>query len=57
VAELARAGLSNPAIARELVVTRKTVEWHLSKAYAKLQVRSRDELHGALGERSAADDR
>ncbi len=57
VAELARAGLSNPAIARKLVITRKTVEWHLSKAYAKLQVRSRDELHRALGERSAADDR
>jgi DNA-binding CsgD family transcriptional regulator len=41
---LARAGMSNRAIAEELVVTRKTVEWHLGKAYAKLGVGSREEL-------------
>jgi DNA-binding CsgD family transcriptional regulator len=47
VVELAKRGLSNPAIAMELVVTRKTVEWHLSKAYAKLGIASRRELAGA----------
>lgn len=43
-AELAAAGLSNKAIARELVVTVHTVEVHLSRAYAKLGVRSRGQL-------------
>ena len=44
VVELARRGLSNREIARELVVTRKTVEWHLSKAYSKLGITSRRDL-------------
>lgn len=48
VVELAGSGLTNPEIARELVVTRKTVEWHLSRAYAKLNVRSRRHLPQAL---------
>jgi DNA-binding CsgD family transcriptional regulator len=43
-AELAASGLSNKEIARELVVTVHTVELHLSRAYAKLGIRSRGQL-------------
>ena len=47
-AEMAAAGMSNPAIAQALFVTVKTVEGHLSGAYRKLDVRSRAELPKAL---------
>jgi DNA-binding CsgD family transcriptional regulator len=50
VAALASAGLSNRRIAEQLVVTVKTVEWHLKNSYLKLGVASRKELHRALGE-------
>jgi DNA-binding CsgD family transcriptional regulator len=49
VVELAAAGRSNPDIAAELFVSRKTVEFHLSNAFRKLAVGSRDELLQALG--------
>ena len=49
VVELAAAGRTNPEIAHELFVVRKTVEYHLSAAYRKLGVSSRDELSAALG--------
>jgi DNA-binding NarL/FixJ family response regulator len=49
VVELAAAGRSNPDIAAELFVSRKTVEFHLSNAFRKLAVGSRDELLHALG--------
>ena len=48
VAELAAAGRANREIAQELVVTVRTVEFHLSRAYAKLGVRSRAALPEAL---------
>lgn len=51
VAELAAGGRSTKEIAAELVVSPKTVEGHLSSAYAKLGVRSRVELARRLGER------
>ena len=44
VAELVAQGLSNKEVASALYVTVRTVETHLSKAYAKLGVRSRSEL-------------
>jgi DNA-binding CsgD family transcriptional regulator len=50
VAALAAAGLSNREIAERLVVTVKTVEWHLKHSYLKLGVTSRKELRGKLGE-------
>jgi DNA-binding CsgD family transcriptional regulator len=43
-AELAAKGFSNRAIAEEMVVTVKTVEWHLKHAYRKLGVGSRQAL-------------
>jgi ATP/maltotriose-dependent transcriptional regulator MalT len=53
VAELAMSGLSNKEIAETLWVSRKTVEVHLGHAYAKLQIRSRAQLAGALGHEAA----
>ena len=50
VVGLAIDGLSNRQIAEALFVTRKAVEWHLGNAYRKLDVRSRGELAGAVGE-------
>jgi DNA-binding CsgD family transcriptional regulator len=47
-AELAATGMSNKEIARELFVTVHTVEVHLSRAYAKLGVRSRGQLASRL---------
>jgi DNA-binding CsgD family transcriptional regulator/tetratricopeptide (TPR) repeat protein len=48
VAELAVDGLSNKEIAQTLHVSVHTVEVHLSNVYAKLGVRSRSRLVGAL---------
>lgn len=48
VAERAAAGSTNREIAEELFVTPKTVENHLTRAYAKLGVSSRRELADAL---------
>lgn len=48
VAELAAEGRSNPEIAQELFVSRKTVEAHLHRAYAKLDIQGRTELSSAL---------
>ena len=44
VARLAASGLSNPAIAQSLFLTVKTIETHLSNAYRKLGIRSREQL-------------
>ncbi len=48
VASLAAQGLSNREIAETLVVTVKTVEWHLGHAFVKLGVKSRRELPDKL---------
>jgi DNA-binding CsgD family transcriptional regulator len=48
VARLAANGLANREIATTLVVTVKTVETELGHVYAKLGIRSRRELGGAL---------
>ena len=48
VVHLAAEGLSNPEIAQSLFVSRKTVEMHLSNAYSKLEIHSREELPEAL---------
>jgi DNA-binding CsgD family transcriptional regulator len=52
VAELAAEGLANKEIARELVITVRTVEAHLKNAYAKLGVRSRTQLARRLLEQA-----
>jgi DNA-binding CsgD family transcriptional regulator len=45
---MAADGRSNPELAQALFVTRRTVEVHLTHAYRKLGIRSRDELAAAL---------
>ncbi len=48
VAHLASAGLNNREIADRLVLSARTVEGHLSRAYRKLGIRSRSQLRHAL---------
>ncbi|HEV2240661.1 MAG TPA: helix-turn-helix transcriptional regulator, partial [Streptosporangiaceae bacterium] len=50
VCELAAQGSTNRAIAQALFVTVRTVEVHLNHAYAKLGIRSRAHLAGALSD-------
>ena len=48
VAALAAEGHTNRRIAQELFVTQRTVETHLTHAFAKLDITSREELAAAL---------
>jgi DNA-binding CsgD family transcriptional regulator len=48
VARMAAEGQSNPEIAQALYLTRRTVETHLTHAYQKLGIGSREELTTAL---------
>jgi DNA-binding CsgD family transcriptional regulator len=48
VALLVAAGRTNAEVAAELGLSAKTVEWHISRAFRKLNVRSRDDLAALL---------
>lgn len=54
VAGLVARGLSNREVATELFVSMKTVQYHLTRVYAKLGIRSRTELAAMRGPTSGA---
>ena len=54
IARLARAGLSNQEIGAQLFLSARTLEWHLSEVFTKLEISSRRQLQQALPDRAGA---
>ncbi|MBV9943938.1 MAG: AAA family ATPase [Solirubrobacterales bacterium] len=52
VAQLAASGLANREIAQQLFITTRTVEGHLTHAYQKLDITSREQLTDVLANRN-----
>ena len=56
IANLVARGLRNDEAAVDLGVSPKTIEWHLTKTYRKLGVRSRTELAALVATQPAERD-
>jgi len=54
VARTAASGLSNREIAQDLFVTPRTVEMHLSNVFRELDISSRRQIAGRLGDEARA---
>jgi DNA-binding CsgD family transcriptional regulator len=54
VARLAANGQTNPEIGSQLFLSPRTVEWHLTRVFSKLGVKSRKQLGSALSDVGAA---
>jgi DNA-binding CsgD family transcriptional regulator len=54
IAQLARERRTNLEIGAQLFLSARTVEWHLGKIFAKLEITSRRDLDAALDRRAAS---
>jgi DNA-binding NarL/FixJ family response regulator len=52
VADLVAGGLTNKEVAAQMFISVKTVQYHLTRIYSRLGIRSRSELAAAYGPRA-----